>query len=150
MKSILVGKIEDSRLYYVADSIDESNDGVIVNSVGDVRLVNFWDCVDNGDVHKIQNTDFHDYLWNGHKSAKSGHWYSTFVIKSIPVAEELLGGVVINYDVLRRKSKLLDYENRAIDYKAAMSSQTISEKILNRLVDSTKSISRTCGKRNSE
>jgi hypothetical protein len=150
MKSILVGKIEDSRLYYVADAIDESNDGVIVDSIGDVRLVNFWNLVDESKVHKIQNTEFHNYLWNGHKTAKYGHWYSTFVIKSVPVAEELLDGVVINYDVLRRKSKLLDYENRAIDYKASMSSQTISSKILNRLVDSESNIKRTCGKRNSK
>lgn len=135
MKSILVGKIDDSRLYYVVDSIDEKTDGVVVDQIGDARFVNFWETVKAKSVNKINNNEFHDYLWNGHGSNKSGHWYSVFVTKSVPLENELLNGAVINYDVLRRKSKMLDYENRAINYRASVSSQSISKKMLARFVE---------------
>lgn len=149
MKSILVGKLNESKLYYVIDSIDEKSDGVLIGPIGDATFVDFWKIVDTNRVHKIRHTTFHDYLWTGHKAANNGLWYSTFVIKSVPIAEELLDGAVINYDVLRRKSKMLDYENRAIDYKASMSSQSISNKIFNRFVDPDGQQRRTRGKRNS-
>jgi hypothetical protein len=150
VKSILVGKINDSRLYYVVDSIDSKSDGVIVDGIGDVSVVSFWGTIKKNSVNKINNNSFHDYLWNGHKSEASGHWYSVFVTKAVPVSEELLDGAVINYDVLRRKSKMLDYENRAIDYRTSVSSQSISAKMLARFIELEFPKRKKRGKRNSK
>ena len=136
MKSILVGKSDGNRVYFVIDPVNLDADCVIKNAVGDTMLTNFWNYVDsNPSMHKIKGTTFHDYLWTGHQSKTGIHRYSVFVSKALPVREELLGEVVINKDVMRRVAKSYDYENRAMDFGIARSTGQWSRKMVANWVD---------------
>jgi len=127
MKSILVGKNQNSKVYFVADAWEQKNDCVIVNAIGHGTVTNFWEFVDaNPRMTKILNTEFHKYLWQGHQSTTPIHWYSMFVDKAIPVAQGLLSNVIINDDVLKRKQKMLVFHNRATDFKLARNTQVMS------------------------
>ncbi len=131
MKSILVGKLKDTKVYYVVDSVHKDADCVLVGRLGGKKVTNFWEFVDwNKDVRKIQNTHFHEYLWNGHQSKSGPHWYSVFVEKSLPIDHELLDGTVVNEDILGRRQKVLQFENRAMDFSVSLNSQNVSSKTL--------------------
>lgn len=137
MKSILVGKSGNSKVYFVIDSNDQNTDCVIKNIVGDTEITNFWQYVDNNPtMTKMAGTPFHDYLWNGHMSSTSVHWYSVFVSKSLPVRDEMLDGIVVNKDVLGRIPKSLDYENRAMEFRLAKNTGQWSQKMISNWVDS--------------
>lgn len=136
MKSILVGKSDGKRIYFVIDSTEENSDCVIKNAVGDTQVVNFWEYVDsNPSMHKIKGTEFHDYLWTGHQSKTSIHWYSVFVSKALPIQDDILGGAVVNKDVTHRARKSLDYENRAIDFDIARNTGQWSRKMVANWID---------------
>ena len=131
MKSILVGKLKDTKVYYVVDSVHKDADCILVGRLGGKKVTNFWEFVDwNKDVRKIQNTNFHEYLWNGHQSKSGPHWYSVFVEKSLPIDHELLDGTVVNEDILGRRQKVLQFENRAMDFSVSLNSQNVSSKTL--------------------
>lgn len=136
MKSILVGKCENEKIYFIVDSIHPDADCVIKNSIGDVSVKSFWEYVDtHPKIQKIVNTKFHEYLWNGHQSKTSIHWYSVFVSKSLPIRNELLADVIINKDVLKRFPKFLDYENRAMDFVLAKNTGQWSRKMIANWID---------------
>lgn len=136
MKSILVGKSGNNKVYFVIDSIHQDSDCIIKNALGDTRVTNFWEYVDkNQSMHKIENTNFHKYLWTGHQSKTSVHWYSIFVSKSLPIHDELLEGAIINEDVLRRIPKSLDYENRAMEFRLAKNTGQWSQKMISNWID---------------
>lgn len=146
MKSILVGKLEDTKVYYVADSIHKDFDCILVGRLGGTKVTNFWEFVDwNKNIEKISNTPFHDYLWNGHQSKSGPHWYSIFVEKSLPIDKSLLDGTVVNEDVLKRRPKTLEYENRAIDFMVSLRSQVPSSKTMQHWA--TRKINKTRKKR---
>lgn len=131
MKSILVGKLQDTKVYYVVDSVHKNADCILVGRLGGTKVTNFWEFVDwNKNLKKMATTQFHDYLWNGHQSKTGPHWYSVFVEKSLPVDQELLADVVVNEDVLKRRPKVLEFENRAMDFAVALNSQVVSSKTL--------------------
>lgn len=136
MKSILVGKTGNDRVYFVVDSNSPDSDGIVKNIIGDTKVVNFWQYVDsNPSIHKIKGTGFHDYLWDGHQSKTGVHWYSVFVSKSLPISDNLLDGAIINKDILRRIPKSLDYENRAMDFKLAKNTGNWSQKMISHWID---------------
>lgn len=136
MKSILVGKLDNKKVYFVVDSIDNKSDCVLVNESGQKQVCNFWETVDNNPrIHKIFNSKFHEYLWNGHHSKTSAHWYSLFVDKAVPVDGHILKGVQINDDVLKRRPKMLAYENRAMEFGLAIKTQTMSQPMLENWFD---------------
>lgn len=136
MKSILVGKCDNNKVYFIVDSAHPDADCIIKNSIGDVSVKNFWEYVkDNPKIHKIINTQFHEYLWTGHQSKTSIHWYSIFVSKSLPIRNELLADVIINKDVLQRHPKFLDYENRAMDFALAKNTGQWSRKMIANWID---------------
>jgi len=131
MKSILVGKIADTKVYYVVDSIHKDADCILVGRLGTKEVTNFWEFVDwNKSLSKILNTNFHQYLWNGHQSKSSPHWYSIFVEKSLPIEQQLLVDVIVNSDVMNRRAKILEFENRAMDFSVSLNSQVVASKTL--------------------
>lgn len=131
MKSILVGKSDTNKIYFIVDSIHPDADCVIKNKIGDVTVENFWEYIDNHpQTQKILNTKFHEYLWNGHQSKTNIHWYSIFVSKSLPIREELLTGAIIVKDVLQRQAKSLEFENRAMDFVLAKNTGQWSRKMV--------------------
>jgi len=130
VKSVLVGKLLDTKVYYVVDSIHKDSDCILVGRFGDTKVTNFWRFVDwNYNIQKITNTQFHKELWHGHESKTSTYWYSVFVEKALPVEQELLDDVVINEDVLKRRPKALNFENRALDFKISLKSQVPSTRM---------------------
>jgi hypothetical protein len=136
MKSILVGKSGNDRIYFVIDSDNQNSDCVVKNILGDTRVTNFWDYVDNHKMMtKISGTPFHNYLWNGHASSTNIHWYSIFVSKSLPVDSEILDGVVVNNDILNRVQTLLSYENRAEEFRLAKNTGQWSQKMIANWID---------------
>jgi hypothetical protein len=143
VKSVLVGKLLDTKVYYVVDSIHKDSDCILVGRFGDTKVTNFWRFVDwNHNIHKITNTQFHKKLWHGHESKTSTYWYSVFVEKALPVERELLEDVVINEDVLRRRKKVLEFENRAIDFLVSLKSQVPSTRMMVNFVGRNKSTKR--------
>lgn len=131
MKSILVGKLGNNKIYFVVDSRDQNTDCVVKNLVGDTTVTNFWEYVDkNPTMTKMSSAPFHEYLWNGHLSNTSVHWYSVFVSKSLPIENEMLDGVVMNGDILHRIPRSLDYENRAMEFRLSKNTGQWSQKMI--------------------
>lgn len=136
MKSILVGKHQNKKVYYVVDAIEGHPDCVIVDILGTKQLTDFWEFVyDHPNMHKISGTEFHNFLWDGNHSNSSGYWYSMFVAKTVPVFKQLLDSVYVNDDVLKRRPKMLEFENRAMNFSVAFNSQTMTKSMKNSWVD---------------
>ena len=136
MKSILVGKLHHSKVYYVVDAHDNKSDCVLVDQFGDVKTTNFWEFVDwNPNMTEVNNSDFHEELWNGHQKSAGPYWYSVFVQKSVPISQSLLENVYVKEDIMKRRHKTHDYENRAMDFRASLASQEPSQKVMSQWIN---------------
>lgn len=134
MKSVLVGKADNIKIYYVLDAQSNQNDGVVVDEVGNVDIVNFWNFVNNkSSINKIQHSNFHKFLWNKPEGEERKKWQSIFITKTLLPDDDLIDSVAINNDVLNRKKTINHLANRALDFKIALSSQTLEEKILKKM-----------------
>lgn len=131
MKSVLVGKIGHSKLYYILDSTDFKSDAVIVNPDGTTRFDSFASYVIDKEstVTKLKHTQLQKFLW----ARENANWLNVVITKiSIP-DESLVSDSVINTDPMRRKSHLAEMSNRGLDFKIGRLSQTADTKALRRI-----------------
>lgn len=151
MKSVLVGRSNNVKIYYVLDADSNRNDGIVVDEVGNSDVVNFWNFVNNkSSIDKMQHSNFHKFLWNKPKDEDRKKWQSIFITKTLLPDDDLIDSIVINNDVLNRKQIINNLANRALDFKIALSSQTLEEKILKKMgrrIGRSIGVNRKIGKR---
>jgi hypothetical protein len=100
MKAVLVGGIEDEKLYYVIDSKGSSKDGVLVAPDGRAVMIRFFSWVSqNPGIRKIRNTKFHRFLWDSPADPSKGKWFDVFIGKNIEIDKSMLDGVVVTTDI---------------------------------------------------
>jgi len=130
VKSVLVGKIDNKKLYYIIDAEGTRNDGVLVDDLGGKQLIDFWQFVRSEPrVKKMKNSDFHKFLWQDSLNQREkALWNNVFIAKAFLPDDELLKTVPIKDDILGRKSILHGLMNRALDFDIARRSNTLEEK----------------------
>lgn len=130
MKSVLVGKLDNKKLYYIIDSDGTRNDGVLVDDLGKKELINFWQFVRSEPrVKRMMNSDFHKFLWQDSLDQREkALWNNVFIAKAFPPDDALLITVPVKDDILGRKSVLYGLMNRALDFDIARRSNTLEEK----------------------
>jgi len=134
MKSVLVGKSNNTKIYYVLDANSNNNDGVLVDDVGNIKVINFWEFVSKkSNINKMQHSKFHKFLWNKPTNIEKRKWQSIFITKSLAPDDDLIDSIVVNNDVLNRTQIINQIANRALDFKIALSSQTLEKKILGQM-----------------
>ena len=134
MKSVLVGKTNNTKVYYVLDADSTKDDGVIVEQNGEIKVVNFWNFVNKkSDIKKMQHSEFHKFLWGKPEYEEKTKWQSVFITKTLPIDNHLIDSIIINSDILNRKKAIGKIANRALDFKIALSSQTLEEKTIRKL-----------------
>lgn len=100
MKAILVGGIEDEKLYYVIDAKGSSKDGVLVSPDGRAVMIRFFSWVSqNPGIRKIRNTKFHRFLWDSPIDPSKGKWFDIFIGKSVEIDKSMLEGVVVSTNI---------------------------------------------------
>jgi hypothetical protein len=100
MKAVLVGGIEDEKLYYVIDSKGSSKDGVLVGPDGHTVMIRFFSWVSqNPGIRKIRNTKFHRFLWDSPIDPSKGKWFDVFIGKNTEIDKSMLDGVVVVTDI---------------------------------------------------
>ena len=134
MKSVLVGKTNNTKVYYVLDADSTKDDGVIVEQNGEIKVVNFWNFINKkSDIKKMQHSEFHKFLWSEPGYKEKTKWQSVFITKTLPIDNHLIDSIIINSDILNRKKAIGQIANRALDFKIALSSQTLEEKTIRKL-----------------
>jgi hypothetical protein len=122
MKSVLVGKTNNTKVYYVLDANSTKDDGVIVEQNGEIKVVNFWNFVNKkSDIKKMQHSEFHKFLWGKPEYKEKTKWQSVFITKTLPLDNHLIDSIIINSDILNRKKAISQIANRALDFKIALS-----------------------------
>ena len=100
MKAVLVGGIDDEKLYYLIDSKGSSKDGVLVGPDGRTVMIRFFSWVSqNPGIRKIRNTKFHRFLWDSPVDPSTGKWFDVFIKKSTEIDKSMLDGVVVVSDI---------------------------------------------------
>ncbi len=132
MKSVLVGKLDNKKLYYIIDADETRSDGVLVDDLGKKELINFWQFVRNEPrVKRMMNSDFHKFLWQDSQNQREkALWNNVFIAKAFLPDDELLQTVPIKDDILGRKSVLHGLMNRALDFDITRRSNTVEEKAI--------------------
>jgi hypothetical protein len=92
VKSVLVGKLDNKKLYYIIDSDGTRNDGVLVDDLGKKELINFWQFVRNEPrVKRMMNSDFHKFLWQDSLNQREkALWNNVFIAKAFLPDDALL------------------------------------------------------------
>jgi hypothetical protein len=132
VKSVLVGKLDNKKLYYIIDADGTRSDGVLVDDLGKKELINFWRFVRNEPrVKRMMNSDFHKFLWQDSQNQREkALWNNVFIAKAFLPDDELLQTVPIKDDILGRKSVLHGLMNRALDFDITRRSNTVEEKAI--------------------
>lgn len=114
MKTLLVGLLNESRVYYdltakagEKDAIIEKPDGTSMRA----DIIHLSSTARN--FRKLRSTPFQRFLWDSPRNATSGAWYETFVEKTRPVKDSLLGKMPAKSAVGKKKKKI-DKTNRAV------------------------------------
>jgi len=121
MRAILIARVEDDKLYYDIDALDDEKDAILVRPDNSMIELDLFDFVNScGGLVKITTTKFHKFLWNG---ATKKNWKDTFLNKTKPVNEVLLEGLDI-YQALGKNKKKLD----AVNQKVSTFKKTVNKK----------------------
>lgn len=117
MKAVLVGVIEEDKLYYIVDAGPDDQDGALVREDGSVVRVDFFSfCTRAYGLKKIRSTRFHRYLWDSPKSTTSGHWYETFISKNKEISKNILNGVNVLSAIGKNKTKIDKKNDSAVEF----------------------------------
>jgi hypothetical protein len=121
MKAVFVGKVGESKLYYVVDSDNPLTDGVLVNESENPMVVSFWDTVRFAlDLRKNTQSKFHQYLWSAPSDEESEKWYRIFIKKSQKLEDSILNGVQIRSDIMKAKIKEKSLLERADQFRTSL------------------------------
>jgi len=100
MKAVLVGGIQDDKIYYIIDAKGTSNDGAIISPEGEVIMFRFFSWVSkNPGVRKIRNTKFHRLLWDNPSDSAKSKWFDVFMQKTQEIDKSMLADVIVKTDL---------------------------------------------------
>lgn len=100
MQAVLVATAGDRKLYYILDAKNGEDDGALVTSDGRVMNLNFFSFVNKTrGLKKLTASAFHKFLWEAPSGASQKDWVDTFVSKTKPVDNELIGGLTIHSSI---------------------------------------------------
>lgn len=114
MKSVIVGLLNDSRVYYDLEAKPGQKDAIIERPNGTSMRADIIQISSTArGFRKLRTTKFQRFLWDAPKNATSGAWYETFITKTRPVNDSLLESMPSNSSVGKNKKKI-DKKNRAV------------------------------------
>lgn len=126
MKAVFVGKVGESKLYYVLDAETPLSDGVLVDEQENPKIVSFWDTVRFAvDLKKNTQSSFHQYLWSSPSNEESEKWYRIFIKKSQKIEDRMLNGVQVRSDIMKAKPKNKSLMRRADQFKTSLLTGTM-------------------------
>lgn len=122
-RGILVGIVDGQRLYYLIDSVNESEpNGALINSSGRTKLINFSKTVATArNIEKLGDSDFHRFLWGTHDGDDLQLWKSVFITRTQEVPSNLLRGVEIKNDFSPGREKVKKTNNKARKFRKSNS-----------------------------
>jgi len=107
MKAVLVGSVDNARLYYVLDAQEDEFDGIIERDNGLILRVDFFSFVAKArDISKFRTTRFHRFLWDKPSPVMQKTWNETFLKKSRELNKNMLEDVIVVSSVGRGKQKV--------------------------------------------
>lgn len=113
MRSIIVGLINENKVYYDLDAKPGERDAIIERPDGTSIKANIVQLSSTArNFTKLRSTPFQRFLWDAPRNATSGAWYETFITKTRPVNDSLLSGMP-EHSVLGKNKKKIDKANRA-------------------------------------
>jgi hypothetical protein len=114
MKSILVGLLNDSRVYYNAEAKPGEKDAIIEKPDGTTIKGYIMSISTTArDFRKLRSTPFQRFLWDAPKDPTSGAWYETFIEKTRPIKDSMLDKMPAKKSVGKNKKKI-DKTERAV------------------------------------
>lgn len=117
-KGILVGSINGARLYYMLDSRDGESDGLIIDSSGQSRFIDFVKTAayERG-LRNFVTSPFHEFLWGSHSGEKLSLWTSIFITKTRPIPSEMLSQVPVREDFTFGDKKKESVNRKAEEFR---------------------------------
>lgn len=107
MKSVIVGLINDSRVYYDLEAQPGEKDAIIERPDGtSVRADIIQISSTARGFRKLRTTPFQRFLWDAPKNPTSGAWYETFITKTRPVKDSMLESMPVNSSLGKNKKKI--------------------------------------------
>lgn len=107
MKSVIVGLLNESRVYYDLEAGPGEKDAVIERPDGTSIRANIIQISSTTrGFRKLRSTPFQRFLWDAPKDATSGAWYETFITKTRPIKDSMLESMPTNSSLGKNKKKL--------------------------------------------
>lgn len=127
MKSVLVGLLNDSRVYYDLDAKPGEKDAIVERSDGSALKADIIHLSSTArNFTKLRTTPFQRFMWDSPKKPTSGAWYETFITKTRPVNDSLLESMP-SHSVVGKNKKKIDKTKRAVK---SFISETIEQSML--------------------
>lgn len=107
MKSIIVGLLNDSRVYYDLEAKPGDRDAIIERPDGTslkADIIHLSSTARN--FRKLRSTPFQRFLWDSPQNPTSGAWYETFITKTRPVKDSMLGLMPKTSSIGKNKKKI--------------------------------------------
>lgn len=114
MKAVLIGTVEDARLYLIVDAGRGEKNGALVrqdDSVVMVDAISFSTKARN--ISQIRTTRFHRFFWDAPKNVTSGKWYEIFIARSKQIDKKMLDGVRVVTTLGKPAKKISSVNSRA-------------------------------------
>lgn len=107
MKSIIVGLLNDSRVYYDLEAKPGERDAIIERPDGSSIRADIIQISSTArGFRKLRTTKFQRFLWDAPQNPTSGAWYETFIAKTRPVNDSLLESMPTNSSIGKSKKKI--------------------------------------------
>jgi hypothetical protein len=96
MASVLVATVGDKKLYYVLDSKDTSNDGIVEDADGTNHPVPFFSYIGKTTgIRPLLSSEFHKFLWNEPSEKDKTKWMEIFIQKIDEPDKMMMDGVAV-------------------------------------------------------
>lgn len=107
MRAIIVGLLNDSRVYYDIDAKPGEKDAIIERPDGTSLKSNIIQISSTArNFRKLRSTPFQRFLWDSPKNPTSGAWYETFITKTRSINDELISDSPERSSFGKNKKKL--------------------------------------------
>jgi hypothetical protein len=114
MAAVLVGTVGDKKLYYVVDSKDPSNDGIIEDADGSTHPIPFFSYIGKTTgIRPLRSSEFHKFLWDEPSENDKRKWMEIFIQKIDEPDKMMLDGVALQDSTGNARKKKTKTEIKA-------------------------------------